>query len=477
MVSNVIETQNFCRQNAIAMIDFKMIDIGGRWRHVTIPAERLNEDIMQYGIGFDGSNYGYAKVEKSDMVFIPDLSSAHIDPFADVPTLTMTGNVLVIDPDGNKPFGQYPRNVALRAQEYLRETKIADSMIIGPEFEFHVLDHVSYTCTPNTVAYHLDTAQAEWNSGREDRVNLGYHVPIKGGYHITPPHDVTYNLRSKMCQLLENWGVKVKYHHHEVGGPGQLEIEVELGEMLDMADKTMIIKYVVKNAAVADNRTATFLPKPFFSEAGNGMHVHMLLLKDGQPVFYDEAGYSGLSREAHWFMGGLLKHARSLCALTNPSTNSYKRLVPGFEAPVTIGYATSNRSAVIRIPAYARSPKSKRFELRNPDATCNPYYAYSAILMAGIDGILNKIDPHENGWGPFDCNLYHLPEEERKKLSSLPRSLDEALDALEQDYEYLTRGGVFPKELLERWIKLKREEAEVINKIPHPAEFAHYYDL
>lgn len=476
-MTSIKEVLDFCKNNAVKMIDFKMIDIGGRWRHVTIPVDRLNDDVMTYGIGFDGSNYGYAKVEKSDMVFIPDLSSARIDPFVETTTLSMIGNVLVIDTDGNKPFDQYPRNVALSAEEYLRETRIADSMIIGPEFEFHVLDHVSYRCSPNNVSFTLDTSQAEWNSGRDDYMNSGYHIPLKGGYHITPPHDITYNLRSKMCLLLEEWGVKVKYHHHEVGGPGQLEIEVELGQLTEMADKTMIIKYVVKNTAVADNKTATFMPKPIFSEAGNGMHVHMLLMKEGKPVFYDENGYSGLSREAHWFIGGLLKHARSLCAITNPSTNSFKRLVPGFEAPVTIGYATSNRSAVIRIPAYAKSPEAKRFELRNPDATCNPYYAYAAILMAGIDGILSKTDPHENGWGPYDYNLYNLSEEEKKNLSSLPKSLDEALDALENDYEYLTRGDVFPKSLLDRWIKMKRAEAESINRIPHPAEFAHYYDL
>jgi glutamine synthetase len=471
------EVKNFCATSNIKMIDFKMIDIGGRWRHVTIPVERLNDDIMKYGIGFDGSNYGYAKVEKSDMIFIPDLSSAHIDPFAEIPTVTMIGDVFVIDTQENRPFDQYPRNVALRAEEYLRETKFADSFIVGPEFEFHILDHVSYKCDPNNVSYTIDTSQSEWNSGRNDYQNSGYHVPLKGGYHITQPHDINYNLRSQMCMLLEDWGIKVKYHHHEVGGSGQQEIEVELGGLTEMADKTMIIKYVVKNASVVANKTATFLPKPIFSEAGNGMHVHMLLMKEGQPVFYDENGYSGLSQEALWFIGGLLKHARSLCGLTNPSTNSYKRLVPGFEAPVTIGYATSNRSAVIRIPAYAKSPESKRFEIRNPDATCNPYYAYAAILMAGIDGIINKIDPQENGWGPFDYNLYDLPEEEKKKLTSLPRTLDEALDALEADNDYLTRGGVFPKSLLDRWIKMKRAEAEEINRIPHPAEFAHYYDL
>lgn len=473
----VSEVHDYCKENSIKMIDFKMIDINGQWRHITIPVARLNEDTMKYGIGFDGSNYGYAPVEKSDMVFIPDLSSAHIDPFVSEPTLTMIGNVCIIGEDENKPFDQYPRNVAIRAEEFLRENNIADSMIIGPEFEFYLLDHVSSECKPNRVAYEIDTMQAEWNSGLNNIKNLGYHVPLKGGYHITAPHDISYDLRSKMCLLLEDWGVKVKYHHHEVGGPAQLEIEVELGDMLEMADKTMIIKYVVKNAAIAANKTATFMPKPIFGEAGNGMHVHMLLMKDGKPVFYDEKGYSGLSKEAHWFMGGLLKHAKSLCAFTNPSTNSYKRLVPGYEAPVTIGYATSNRSAVIRIPAYAKSPKSKRFELRNPDATCNPYYAYAAILMAGIDGILNKIDPHENGWGPYDFNLYKLSDEEKKKLSSLPKTLDEALDALEEDHEYLTRGGVFPQVLIDTWIKNKRAEADEINRIPHPAEIFRYFDL
>ncbi|MDD4773466.1 MAG: type I glutamate--ammonia ligase [Eubacteriales bacterium] len=473
MFLSVNDVHKYCADNAIKMIDFKTIDIDGRWRHVTIPAQRFSDDIMEYGIGFDGSNYGYAPMERSDMVFIPDMAAAHTDPFAEVPTLSMNGSVYVIHPGGNIPFDQYPRNVCLRAEAYLRESGIADSMIIGPEFEFHILESVGYECSPRRVAFEVDTPQAQWGGGG----NLGYRIPLKGGYHITPPHDINYGLRSRMCLLLEDWGVKVKYHHHEVGAPGQQEIEVELGEMTEMADKTMIVKYVVKNAAAADNKTATFMPKPFFGEAGNGMHVHMLLMKNDSPLFWDEAGYSGLSREAHWFIGGLLKHAPSLCGLTNPSTNSYKRLVPGFEAPVTIGYATSNRSAVIRIPAYTKSPETKRFELRSPDATCNPYYAYAAILMAGIDGIINEIDPRENGWGPFDYNLYTLSEGERSKLTALPASAGEALDALEADHAYLTVGGVFPEALLTAWIKRKRAESEAINKIPHPAEYARYYDL
>lgn len=476
-MTKIDEIKKLCAEHDIKMIDFKMVDLDGRWRHITIPAERFDENTFKYGTGFDGSNYGYAPVEKSDMVFIPDADTAHIDPFVDVPTLSMTGDVFIIGKDENIPFDQYPRNVSLAAMNYLKSEGIADRMIIGPEFEFHILDHVSFSTCPQRTFFSIDARHADWNSSMDDGCNDGYQVKHKGGYHIAAPQDIYYNLRSEICLLLENWGVDVKYHHHEVGGPGQLEIEVELGDMVDMADKTMIIKYVIKNAAVREGKTATFMPKPLYQEAGNGMHVHMLLMKKGKPIFYDEKGYSGLSKTAHYFIGGLLKHIASLCAFTNPSTNSFKRLVPGYEAPVTIGYATSNRSAVIRIPAYAKAPNVKRFELRNPDATCNPYFAYAAILMAGIDGIKKKIDPNGNGWGPYDFNLYHLSPEEQKKIKGLPKSLDEALDALEADHEYLTAGGVFPERLIEVWIKRKREEAKRVSQIPHPAEFELYYDL
>lgn len=475
-MSKSAEIQKLCKEHDIKMIDFKMTDLDGRWRHITIPIERFNDDLFLYGIGFDGSNYGYAPIEKSDMVFIPDPATAVIDPFTDVPTLTMCGDVCVIK-DENEPFDQYPRNVALRAIDFMQSKGIADRMVIGPEFEFHLLDHVSYTVSPQKTSYTIDTRQAEWNTGLDNGANNGYEVPYKGGYHAAAPQDIAYNLRSRICMMLEEWGVKVKYHHHEVGGPGQMEIEVELGDMVDMADKTMIVKYVIKNAAAREGKTATFMPKPIYKEAGNGMHVHMLLMKDGKPLFYDKEGYSGLSRTAHYFIGGLLKHAASLCAFTNPSTNSFKRLVPGYEAPVTIGYATSNRSAVIRIPAYAKSPEAKRFELRCPDATANPYYAYAAILMAGLDGIIHEIDPEANGWGPFDCNLYTLPEEEKAKIQSLPRTLAEALDALEADHDYLTADGVFPEHLIKIWLDKKRKESMEIEQIPHPAEFMKYYDL
>lgn len=453
-----------------------MTDIDGRWRHLSIPVERLNEDTMTYGIGFDGSNYGYAPVESSDMVFVPDLDSAVIDNFAAIPTLSMIGDVMVIDRPANRPFDQYPRNVAKRATEYLKETGIADTMIVGPEYEFYIFDGVYYNTQPQNTGYSIEAVQAEWNADNECN-NNGYIVQHKAGYHAALPMDVNNDLRSKITLMMEDWGVKVKYHHHEVGGCGQMEVEVELNEMTALADGTMVAKYVIKNACAEEGKTATFMPKPIAGEAGSGMHVHMQLFKDGEPIFYDETGYAQLSQTALYFIGGLLKHAASLCGITNPSTNSYKRLIPGYEAPVTIGYAMANRSAVVRIPAYAKAPKNKRFELRNPDATCNPYYAFAAILMAGLDGIKNKIDPHEMGWGPYDCNLFELPEEEKAKLGGLPTTLDEALDALEKDHAYLTEGGVFPERLIELLIEKHRKESEKVSRIPHPAEFAMYYDL
>lgn len=476
MFKSIEELRSYCKENEIVMIDFKMVDIDGKWRHVTIPAKNFNENTLKYGIGFDGSNYGYAALENSDMVFIPDMASARPDSFASVRTLSMTGTVCIIGKDSNVPFGQYPKNIVIAAEKYMRDIGVADKIIIGPEFEFHVFDKVKYKVKPGEAAYSLETAESEESAFSDDEKNHGYHLSGHDGYHADLPQDVTADLRSEICVLLEKWGVAVKYHHHEVGGSGQLEIETELGEMSDMADKTMIVKYVIKNAAQKSGRSATFMPKPIYGQAGNGMHVHMLLLKDGKGVFYDEKGYAGLSQTAHWFIGGLLEHASAVCAFTNPSTNSFKRLVPGFEAPVTIGYATANRSAVIRIPAYAKTPETKRFELRNPDATCNPYFAYAAILMAGLDGIRKKIDPSVRGWGPFDFNLYNLSQEEQKKIASLPRSLNEALDALEKDNLFLTEGGVFPKELISAWIKRKRAQVARVESIPNPAEIAEYYN-
>jgi len=464
----------FIQEHDIQMVDFKMVDINGQYRHVTIPAKHFSEDTMRDGIGFDASNYGYAVVEKSDMVFIPDPDTAVIDPFCEIPTLSMTGNAMIIDHPENRPLAQYPRNIVLAAEQYMQDSGIADTMLILPEFEFYLFDQVGWEVQPNSIGVALDANQAHWNSATD---GMGCVVPKQKNYHIAKPFDPTYECRSEMCMLMEEAGIPIKYHHPEVGAAGQFEIEPKLGKMSKMADDTMMIKYIIRNTAMKYGKTATLMPKPVVGEAGNGMHVHMLLMKDGQPVFSDDNGYSHLSKTAHYFMGGLLKHIASLCAITNPSTNSFKRLIPGFEAPVTVGYATSNRSAVIRIPAYAKTPNERRFEIRNPDATCNPYLCYAAILMAGLDGIKNQIDPHENGWGPYDMNLYHLSDEEKAKLEQLPTCLEDALDALEADHDYLTAGGVFPEVLLKNFIAGKREECRQIAAIPHPAEFERYYNL
>ena len=474
MAKTVQDIMNLIAENGIRMVDFKMVDINGQYRHVTIPAENFSEDTMKSGIGFDASNYGYAVVEKSDMVFIPDPDTAVIDPFCSIPTLSMTGNAMIIDNPENRPLKQYPRNIVLAANEYMKELGIADTMLILPEFEFYLFDQVGWEVQPSSIAAFVDANQSYWNSGTEGH---GVVVPKQKNYHIAKPFDTSYECRSEMCMHMKDAGIEINYHHPEVAASGQFEIEPQLGEMVKMADATMMIKYIIHNTALKHGKSATFMPKPIYGEAGSGMHMHMLLLKDGQPVFSDDNGYSHLSETAHYFMGGLLKHIASLCALTNPSTNSFKRLVPGFEAPVTVGYATSNRSVVIRIPAYAKSPDKRRFELRNPDATCNPYFCYAAILMAGLDGVKNKIDPHANGWGPYDMNLYTLPEEEKAKLKGLPVCLEDALDALEADHDYLTAGGVFPEELLANFIKNKRQECRQMAAIPHPAEFDRYYNL
>ena len=355
MAKSVQDIMNLIQEKGIRMVDFKMVDINGQYRHVTIPAENFSEDTMKSGIGFDASNYGYAVVEKSDMVFIPDPATAVIDPFCDIPTLSMTGNAMIIDTPENRPLKQYPRNIVLAANEYMKELGVADTMLILPEFEFYLFDQAGWEVQPNSIASFVDANQSYWNSAAEGK---GVVVPKQKNYHIAKPFDTAYECRSEMCMHMKDAGIEINYHHPEVAASGQFEIEPQLGEMVKMADATMMIKYIIHNTALKHGKSATFMPKPIYGEAGSGMHVHMLLFKDGQPVFSDDNGYAHLSETAHYFMGGLLKHIASLCALTNPSTNSFKRLVPGFEAPVTVGYATSNRSAVIRIPAYAKSPTS-----------------------------------------------------------------------------------------------------------------------
>lgn len=476
MFNGFDELQSFVKEKNIKIIDFKIVTLTGKWNHLSIPVTRLNPKIFTEGIGFDGSSYGYAVIEKSDMVFIPDMSTACIDPYCVIPTLSMIANIYQLG-DRVERFEGDPRFVTEKAMAYLKDNGIADDFVIGPEFEFYVFDHISYEVKGNHQEVTIDSYEAPWNTNNKEN-NQGYKTPFQKGYHAALPYDITNDLRSEMCLELEEMGVPVKYHHHEVGAAGQLEIEVELGSLLKMADATLIAKYIIKNTAIMHGKTATFMPKPLFGEAGSGMHVHMMLKKNGENLFYDEMGYSGLSQDALYFIGGILKHSPSLLAFTNPSTNSYKRLIPGFEAPVSICFATANRSAVIRVPGYANTPDSKRFEFRPSDGTSNPYLAYSALLMAGIDGIENKIDPTKEGFGPYDVNVFDLPEEERNKIKGLPKSLEEALEALKKDNEYLQQGGVFDKAFLNNWIKYKtNKELIKVLPVPTPQEYSMYYDV
>lgn len=473
MFKNIKEIQEFIKKRNIEFVDFKLVDLRGRLRHLTIPSSRFTEKTMIDGIGFDASNYGYAQVEKSDMVFYPDLSSAHLEAFSETPVLSIFGDVYVIG-EKNIPFNQYPRNVITAAVDYMKKMKIADEMIIGPEYEFTIMDAVSFSTNPKHVSFEIYNKES---SDASNELNYdGYHCLGRGGYHVDQPIDKTFDFRNKVCSIMNEYDIPVKYHHHEVGGSGQLEIEVEMSDVEKMADDTIMTKYIIKNIAKNCNLSATFMPKPIFNEAGNGMHVHMLLKRNGKSVFYEKGQYANLSKTAMYFIGGILKHIKSLCAFCNPTTNSYKRLVPGFEAPTTIGYATANRSAVIRIPSYAKK-ENTCFELRNVDATCNPYFAYSAILMAGIDGVKNKIDPKDYNWGPFDFNLFDLSDKEKTKLDFLPKSLDEAIDELKKDYKYLLEDDVFSKDLIDRWTTIIKKDNDDINRIPHPAEFERYFDL
>ena len=458
------------------MVDFKVITLPGRWNHLSIPIERLNEKTFKEGIGFDGSSYGYSSIENSDMCFMPDMTTAFVDPYCKIKTLSMIANIYTIGKNAGR-FSGDPRYVSEKAEACLKNSGIADEYVIGPEFEFYVFDNVSFEAKHEHQEITINSKQAPWNMNSKEE-NYGYKVPFQKGYHVGLPYDTSNDLRSEMTIKLQEMGIDVKYHHHEVGAAGQLEIEVELGAMTRMADGTMMAKYVIKNEAIKNGKTATFMPKPLFGEAGSGMHVHMLLKKDGRNLFYDANGYSNMSESALYFIGGVLKHAKALLAFTNPSTNSYKRLVPGFEAPVSICFAAGNRSSVIRIPGYIKDPEKVRFEFRPSDATANPYLAYSALLMAGIDGIINKINPTSEGFGPFDINMFNMKEEDRNKIQALPKSLDEALNELKKDHEFLLRDGVFDEFFIKDWIdyKYNKEVLKVI-PVPSPIEFEMYYDL
>jgi len=477
MSQEIKKVLKVAEEQKVEMVDFKFCDLFGRWHHITIPVSQFSESIFEKGVAFDGSSIpGFKQLEGGDMVLIPDTNTMLIDNFWEQKTLSFICSAH--EADTIELFNNDPRNVAYRAEKYLKETGIADESLWSPEFEFYIFDHINYVCDINYACYQIDSEEADWNTGENDEQNLGHKIPRQGGYHAIPPLDNLFNLRALMVKRIEESGIPVKYHHHEVGGPGQSEIEILSHPLLKAGDVTMLVKYIIKMVANNNKKTVTFMPKPLYNEAGSGMHIHMHLFKNKKPIFYDENGYAGLSELALNFIGGILKHGPALLAFTNPSTNSYKRLVPGFEAPVKAIFGLANRSAAIRIPKYANTPETKRFEFRPPDATCNIYLALSALLMAGIDGIKNKIDPEKEGFGPYDVNVFQLPKSKLDKIKSLPTSLFEAAEALKKDHNFLLEGGIFSEQLIETWIDLKlRVEYDEVRNRPHPYEMSLYYDV
>jgi glutamine synthetase len=456
------------------MVDLKFMDMPGTWQHFGVPISQLDEDSFEDGYGFDGSSIrGWQPIHNSDMLVIPDPTTAQIDPFLTrVPTMTMICDIA--DPITKESYTRDPRNVAKKAEAYLLSTGIGDTAYFGPEAEFFIFDSIQYDQNSHSGYYFIDSDEGEWNTGRDEEPNLGYKVKHGGGYFPAPPNDTQTDIRVDMVQILEeNYGIEIEAEHHEVATAGQAEIDMKYAPLVQSADNLMRFKYVVKNVARKYGKTATFMPKPIFGDNGSGMHTHMSIWKDGKPLFAGDR-YGGLSEMGMHYMGGIIKHAPALVAFTNPTTNSYKRLVPGYEAPINLVYSSRNRSAAIRIPMYSASPQSKRIEFRTPDPTCNGYLAFAAMLMAGLDGIENRIDPGE----PLDKNIYGLSPEEKAGIPALPGSLEEALDNLEKDHDWLLKGDVFTPDLIDMWIAYKREaEVDAINTRPHPYEFFLYYDI
>lgn len=474
MFQNAQEVFTYIKDEGVEFIDVRFIDLPGVMQHFNMPAAAFDASVFEDGLMFDGSSIrGFQAIHESDMKLIPDPTSAFVDPFRPAKTLVIIFSI--VDPYTNEPYARDPRSIAAKAEAYLASTGIADTVYFGPEAEFYVFDDIRYDSNQHESYYHIDSIEGAWNTGRvEEGGNKGYKTPFKGGYFPVPPVDHFADIRDEMVTNLLNVGLKVERSHHEVGTAGQGEINYVFNTLQHAADEVMLFKYIIKNTAWAHGKSATFMPKPLFGDNGSGMHCHQSLWKDGKPLFYDERGYGGLSDIARWYIGGLLHHAPSLLAFTNPTVNSYHRLVPGFEAPVNLVYSARNRSACIRIPVTGNSPKAKRIEFRVPDPSANPYLAFAAQLMAGLDGIKNKIEPI----APVDKDLYELPPDEHAAIPQVPGSLAEALDALERDNEYLQAGGVFPIDLIETWIDYKRSnEILPIQLRPHPYEFNLYYDI
>ncbi len=455
-------------------IDLRFCDLPGQVQHFTVPSRQLTEDSFEEGFGFDGSSIrGFQEIQESDMILKPDASTAVEDPFRARKTLILY--CFVNDPLTNSPYDRDPRYIAKKAEEYLLSTGVADTSYWGPECEFYIFDDVRFGQNQHSGFYFLDSIEGAWKSGEhEEGGNLGYKPRYKEGYFPVPPTDHYQDLRSEMTARLEEAGVEVEVQHHEVGTAGQAEIDIRYDTLLRTADNVTLYKYIVKNVAWAEGKSVTFMPKPIFEDNGSGMHTHQSLWKGGDPLFFDETGYAGLSDMARWYIGGLLKHAPAVLAFAAPTTNSYHRLVPGYEAPVNLVYSSRNRSAAVRIPQYSQAPKAKRLEFRCPDPSANPYLAFSAMLMAGLDGVINQIEPHD----PVDKDIYDLGPAELAGLPSVPGSLDEALEALAADNDFLQQGGVFSKELVNAWIDYKIEhEVDPIRLRPHPHEFNLYYDI
>ena len=472
---NAKHVLDYAAEQSAKFVSIRFTDLPGSWHHLTYPIHQLTEDSFEEGFGFDASSLrGWAAINESDMLLVPDAARCWVDPFAEETTVCLLASV--VDPMTKEGYGLDPRSVAVRAESYLKFTGLADTIYVGPEAEFFVFDEVHYHNNQNSAGFTVESEEGHWNSGRngtDSMPNNGYHIRPKEGYVPVAPLDSLIDLRNAISLVLADVGIHVECHHHEVATAGQCEIDFRFSNLLHTADNLMLFKYVVKNTAHAHGKTATFMPKPLYGDNGSGMHVHQSLWKDGNPLFGGD-GYAGLSEMAKFYIGGLLKHAPALVAFAAPTTNSYKRLVPGFEAPVNLAYSARNRSAAVRIPMFSQSPKAKRVEFRPPDPACNPYVTFAALMMAGLDGVQNRIDPGE----PLDKDIYDLSPEELKDVPSLPGTLDEALVALENDYEFLLKGDVFSKEMIDRWISYKREkEIQPLRLRPHPMEFGMYYDV
>jgi glutamine synthetase len=467
------EVLSLARDEGVEIVDLRFCDLPGLMQHFSVPVSQLSEDSFEEGYGFDGSSIrGFQEIQESDMLLFPDPNTAVIDPFRQHKTLNI--NCFVRDPVTAEPYSRDPRYVAQKAEAYLASTGVADTAYFGPEAEFFIFDDVRFHYDQHSSSFSVDSVEGNWNTARDEGPNLGYKIRNKEGYFPVPPMDHFQDLRSEMILVMQEAGIEIEVQHHEVGTAGQAEIDMRFDTLLTMADKLMLYKYIVKNVALRHGRTATFMPKPIFQDNGSGMHVHSSLWSGGEPLFYSEIGYAGLSDLGRHYIGGLLAHAPAILAFAAPTTNSYKRLVPGYEAPVNLVYSQRNRSASCRIPLYSKSPKAKRVEFRCPDPSCNPYLAFSAILMAGLDGVMNKIEPPP----PVDKDLYDLPPEELALVPQVPGSLDESLLALEADNDFLKAGGVFTDDLIETHIAYKRaHEIDAVRLRPHPYEFALYYDI